>query len=133
MSGKLTKEFLKANQVVFFPASNGEAIYVQQRLVKMGIRWKSGADVEVDCKNILKFGLIVQRGTMYIGNQDVFNEYIVCDVRALSSHFDTQTAELTQRIAALETQVAELTATLKPKVLGKLSASANDAVKKGMR
>lgn len=111
---RLTAEFLKKNTVAFFPASAGEALYLQQRLASMGMRWNGGGAVYTPEK-VVALGLIVQRGTMFTGAADVFQEYIVADVRQVSKHVDTGMQALEDRIAALEAEVAALRLQLEPK------------------
>lgn len=130
---QLTKEFFKTRQIAFFPATAGEAIYIQQRLAEMGLRWKSGTAVVTECDDIIKRGLVLQNGKMFIGNADIRNEYIVCDVRALSPYIDMPTLALEQRVAELEQQVAELTQALKPTKLSKPATAAAKPAKKAGR
>lgn len=125
--GALSKEFFKTQQIAFFPASAGEAIYIQQRLAAMGLRWKSGAKMLTQTDEIIKNGLVLQNGIMFTGNAEIPNEYIVCDVRALSPFVDMSSMLLEKRIAELEQQVAELTQALKP---SKLSKPAGASAKK---
>ena len=119
MTQRLTREFLKTNTVAFFPSSMGEALYIQQRLNALGIRWVTGEKQHGNNESTLKLGIIVHRGQMYLNSEDADNSYIVADVRALSPYIDAPTAALEARVAELEKQVADLTAALKPTKLEK--------------
>ena len=119
MTQRLTREFLKTNTVAFFPASAGEALYIQQRLNALGISWVTGEKQHGNNESTLKLGIIVHRGQMYLNSEDADNSYIVASVRDLSPHIDAPTAALEARIAQLEKQVADLAAALKPSKLEK--------------
>lgn len=111
---RLTREFLRANSVVFFPASEGEAIYIQQRLGAMGIRWVDGARMLENPDLAVRRGLIVDEGKMFVGNEDVSREYIIASVRDLSDHVDAPMAQLEARISALEDRLDRVLALLSP-------------------
>lgn len=111
---RLTAAFMKENIVAFFPASKGEAVYIQQRLVTMGIRWQDGSKICAP-QELVDRGLIVYKGVMYTGNADIYNEYVVAGVRDLSPCVESA---LEQRLRELEAQVAGLQEQLTPRTLG---------------
>lgn len=111
---RLTLEFLRAQAVVFFPASEGEAIYIQQRLGAMGIRWVDGARMLENPGVAVRCGLIVDRGKMFVGNEEVAREYIVASVRDLSEHIDAPLAQLEARVKMLEHKLDRVLALLSP-------------------
>lgn len=117
----LDRSFFQENTVAFFPASMGEAVYVQQRLNAMGIVWKHGAKLIENPALILRHGLVIQGGKMYLGADSIPNKYIVCDTRALSPHIDAPLLALEQRVAALEAEIKRLTDPLPPRDIAKIT------------
>ncbi len=116
---RLTPEFLKASTVAFFPASAGEARYIQSRLFALGARWVNSGRGYVDAEPCLRLGMVVSKGIIYTFAEDSDTHAIVCDVRNLSDHLDAPSLALQQRVDALEKQVAQLSESLTPRALVK--------------
>ena len=102
----IDRSFFEKNTVAFFPASVGEAVYIQQRLNALGITWRGGDRLLNTPEAILRQGLVVQKACMFIGNATVNNVYIIGDARMLSPWVDP-------RVEALQAEVRELKAEVK--------------------
>ena len=115
----LTAEFLKAATIIFFPATHGESKYIQKRLFALGATWAyRGKNLNGD-DDCLSNGIIVKQGTIYTIKDSYDSMGIVCDVRVLSDHVDAPSVAMQRRIDALEKEIAELKATVKPATLAK--------------
>ncbi len=110
----IDRSFFEKNMVAFFPASIGEAVYIQQRLNALGIKWRGGDRLLTHPESILRYGLVVQKGVMFIGSDTVANDYIVGDARMLSPWVDPRVEELQTEIRALKAEVKSLRELFEP-------------------
>lgn len=117
--GALTEAFFKSSKLAFFPASRGEARYIQKRLFELGAAWVNTGRTISSVDGCVDFGILSDKGTLYTFADDTMTKAIVCDVRCLSPHSLPSDSLLEERLAALEKQVGELNALLKPATLGK--------------
>lgn len=115
--GILTREFIKANTIAFFPASEGEAKYIQKRLFALGASWVNNGATVYSGAVCVRDGMLCVNGTMYTFSEDSTRQAIICDVRALSPFVDAATLTLEARVKELEQQVDTLTQALKPTTL----------------
>lgn len=120
MTARLTKKFLSENNVIFFPQTKAEAVFIQRCLFALGQKWKnSGKKLVEDAQNCIDDGILVMNGTIYtLPTEGATNHFtgVICDVNALSAHFNASTATLERRVKDLEKQVAALTDVLTPSV-----------------
>ena len=116
---RLTKEFLKANTIGFFPSTPAEAAYIQQCLFELDARWPAGGQCVWNPADCVQKGISVLNGVIYFFNQERLIKAIICDVRSLSDHLDAPSVAMQRRIDALEKEIAELKATFKPAKLAK--------------
>ncbi len=123
MSVRLSKQFLKENSVIFFPHTKAEAAFIQRSLFENGIGWTHKGKALHDPQECVDSGMIVMNGVLYTLPKEGTKHFkgIICDVTALSPHFNASVAALEHRIAQLEAQVEELGGTLKPATLVKPS------------
>lgn len=129
--GILTREFIKANTIAFFPASEGEAKYIQKRLFALGASWVNSGTSLHSGAACVSGGIVCIKGTIYNFGDNDTRQAIICDVRALSPFVDAATLTLEARVKELEQQVAELTQSLKPTTLLKPLAKPLTIGKKG--
>lgn len=126
MSVRLSEKFLKENTVIFFPHTRAEAVFIQRSLFEHGIGWKNMGKVLHNPAECVGHGMIVMKGVLYTLPAEGNNHFkgIICDVTALSPHFNASAAALEHRIAQLEAQVEELAGRFKPATLIKPAAAA---------
>lgn len=121
MSVRLSEKFLKENNVIFFPHTRAEAVFIQRCLFEHGIGWKNTGKALHNSTECIANGMLVMKGVLYTLPAEGPNHFkgVICDVTALSAHFNGATAALEHRIVQLEQQVAELNEALKPAKIAK--------------
>lgn len=136
MTVQLSDKFLKESSVIFFPHTKAEAIFIQRCLFEKGIGWKNNGRALHSGQECIDHGMIVLKGVIYTLPTEGVEHFkgVICDVTALSPHFNAAVAALEHRIAQLEAQVEELGGTLKPVTLSKpTGAAASKSAKKAGR
>lgn len=119
MTDMLTKKFLCENRVAFFPASMGEAKYIQKRLFALGLGWIDNGKTLYDGDACVSSGIVVDGGKIYTLGISDDRAFIVATVADLSATFNPQAG----KIAALEQKVEKLAALLEPKASTKLGVT----------
>ena len=134
MTVQLSDKFLKEKNVIFFPHTKAEAVFIQRCLFEKGIHWKNLGKTLHSPQQCIDNGMIVMKGVIYTLPTEGTASFkgVICDVTALSAHFNTTAASLEHRIAQLEAQIESIGGTLKPVTLSKpANADAAPAKKAG--
>lgn len=85
---KVTRAFASAHDLLFLPKDDAEALYIQGRLLEMGIRWADGKDQPTHLKLSVANGIVIQNGKIYCrGDNDDARHYALCTVRQLRADY----------------------------------------------
>jgi hypothetical protein len=85
---KITREFASQNDLLFLPADAAEAIFVQQSLFDMGIRWANGDGKVSNIDKSVANGLVLQNGRLYWrGEDDDAAGYLLCQAKQLRADY----------------------------------------------
>lgn len=124
---KITPELLRRSQLVFYPRTAEETIFIQQRLLDMGAVWADGVAKVSHVADSVNTGLIVQQGKILYnpGKDPAYRlatieqfdgEYLTPEQKFLKEQFDKVHARLDE----MDRKIGELQAALLPRDIGKL-------------
>lgn len=96
---KITKEFCWKNNLIFFPETEAEAGFIQQKLFDMGYAWSSGSTEIDNISDSLQMGIVLLNSKIYTRGESDTRDYRVCKSSQLGSveEFMTPVEQVTLR------------------------------------
>jgi hypothetical protein len=82
----ITRALVETNDLVFYPKTENEAIFIQQRLFELGARWGSHGAVVDEVANCIAKGMICKRGEL-LYNPVLSEPYLHCTSEQFSQDF----------------------------------------------
>jgi hypothetical protein len=119
---KITRESAYGEKIIFFPKSDGEAEYLQKRLLEEGFLWQDGDRSICELEATRQRGLVIIKNLMAIPGPDDTGRYEVCPVSQVDAGRVTAEPDrilemftkIAERLDSLDRRVAAIEAELAP-------------------
>ena len=134
---KITPELLKDNKLVFYPKTTMEAVFIQRMLFELGCKWYWDKSARLSfVEDCVGRGIEVHDGKLFCGEFSGPREALLCTSAQFDKPFDEKDIKnlyvpanqtfilelfnrLSERIDALNNEVAQLRKDIEPKGPGK--------------
>jgi hypothetical protein len=123
---KITKELCETEDLIFFPETQEESMFIQRKLMDMGYKWVSGHSAPVAETRILSSGLVLLRGKIYRRGDEDNSNYLKCDLYQFDRNLSPDQAlimeqfnKFSARLEEIVQAVAEMQKELRPAKLDK--------------
>lgn len=124
---KLTKEFCDSHDICFHPQSPDEARVIQEKLFKMGYKWRQGEQHPLYLEELAKGSIHVSGGILTCSMSERKTQGMVCTAQQLDESYISPDQKfmldlfnkISARLDKIEERLDDLQAEMRPKPMDK--------------